>query len=128
MTEILTGVCFFHSETGTEGGYWAFQENKFMNLAPPNRHFCETCGRVWDTDGVWAYDGLHILHNGDYLKIFNPEDPTNVVWEGEINLIQHPLFTEHVQDLWIHADQAGIDRETWAEYFLKEYPGELKTI
>jgi hypothetical protein len=48
---ILRGVTHFHSETGTEGGYWAFQDEKFMHLAPPtNNLWCDHCGRIWDKD------------------------------------------------------------------------------
>jgi hypothetical protein len=26
----MRGVCFLHSETGTEGGWWAMQEDGFV--------------------------------------------------------------------------------------------------
>lgn len=103
----LKGVCEFYSETGTEGGYWAFHDNAYI------------------TPRGWSYDGLHILKDGDGLTIFSHDDPTKIVWQGIISLRKYPPFTESVFGLWIHADQDGVDRETWATYFLKEYPAEL---
>lgn len=46
-----TGILHFHSETGTEGGHWAMQDERFMGLK--NEHseaqfHCPRCGRVWD--------------------------------------------------------------------------------
>jgi hypothetical protein len=29
MMREMKGVCFLHSETGTEGGWWAIQEDGF---------------------------------------------------------------------------------------------------
>src|SRR3989344_1541964 len=105
---MLRGVCFFHSETGTEGGYWAFQDGE--HIISPQKG---------------SYEGLHILENGDRLTIFSPDNPTQVVWFGVISLRQYPPFTENVFGYWIHADQEGVDREVWATYFFKEYPAEL---
>jgi len=110
--EPLRGVCYFHSETGTEGGYWAFAEKKYKYVSPEGYE-------------GWAYEGLHILKDGDYLKIFSLGNPTVVVWEGTISLIPYPPFTESAFGFWIHADQEDIDRETWAAYFLYEFPAEL---
>ncbi len=102
----LEGILHLHSETGTEGGYWAFQDSLFISGED------------------WSYEGLHILKDGDQLTIYHP-DNKNEVWSGVIALKQHPLFTEDARGLWIHADQIGIDRDVWAEYFFKEYPAKL---
>ena len=107
--KVLKGVCYFHSETGTEGGYWAFMERKYYDASSQG----------------WAYEGLHILKDGDQLTIFSLDDPTQVVWSGTISLRQYPLFTEDAFGFWIHADQKGIAREVWATYFLNEYLAEL---
>lgn len=72
----------------------------------------------------WRYEGLHILQNGDHLTIYHP-DNNKEVWSGVINLKQHDLFTEHASGWWIHADQIGIERNVWAEYFFKEYRARL---
>lgn len=44
------GVLHFYSETGTEGGAWAFQDEKFIGLDAPSQFRCTRCGRVWDKD------------------------------------------------------------------------------
>jgi len=161
--DTLKGVCCFHSETGTEGGYWAFQDSRFItkNVLRP---YCRKCGKYLEPqkyenlkitkvlplnqeviDGKeppecpegqherevgdsWSYKGLHILENGDRLTIYSPENPTEIVWQGIISLRQYPLFTEDASGYWIHADQEGIARETWAAYFFKEYPAKLIPI
>jgi hypothetical protein len=160
MLRVVRGVCCFHSEIGTEGGYWAFQDNQFISKNVP-RPYCRKCGKYLDPqkyenlkvtkilpitqevlDGKeppecsngqhereigdsWSREGLHILKDGDQLTIFSSNNPSQVVWSGIISLHQHPLFSEDASGLWIHADQEGIDRETWAMYFFKEYPAEL---
>jgi hypothetical protein len=47
--ETLRGILFFYSETGTEGGYWTFQDERFIK---PNttRMGCVVCGAYWDTE------------------------------------------------------------------------------
>jgi hypothetical protein len=118
--ETIKGTLFLYSETGTEGGYWAIQDEKFI-------------GKRDDGSPYWSYDGLHPLEDGDHLKIYHPDGI--LVWEGEIKLKQHPVFTESVDvhdessgvnlGLWIHADQIGMSRHDWAYPFMKEYKGEL---
>lgn len=149
----LEGVLHFWSETGTEGGYWAFQDKNF--ITPNTTYFvCAKCGKVWDKQknptGVydcippqclpddhnfqllskerWSYDGLHVLEDGDVLTIYSKEDPTKIVWTGVINLKPCPLFTEDAYGMWIHTDQDGIDRNTWARWFMEERPAKLVKI
>lgn len=74
----------------------------------------------------WDYDGLHVLENGDRLTIYHP-DSKEEVWNGEIKLKRHKAFTEHASGMWIHADQVGIERDIWAEYFFGEYNAKLIT-
>lgn len=160
---MLRGACCFHSETGTEGGCWAFQDGQFITKGVP-KPYCKKCGKYLgpqqyenlkvtkvlpvteevlvgkeppecpegqherEVGDSWSSEGLHILENGDQLTIYSPDNPTQVVWSGTISLRQYPLFTEDAFELWIHADQAGIDRKTWATYFLKKYPAELIRI
>lgn len=159
---ILEGICHFHSEAGTEGGYWAFQETRYIRRNV-GRGYCKKCGkwlkeqngvirieRVYpiteelmrkcqlpklsdcpkntheeDVGDMWDYQGLHILEDGDHLTIYSKESPNEIVWVGIIRLRHYPIFTEHAFGFWIHADQEGVDRETWSTYFLQEYPGEL---
>lgn len=69
----------------------------------------------------WDYKGLHILESQDVLKIKDPKT-LNWIWEGEIDLKQFGVFQEHAKGAWIHAEQRGVDRETWADYFFNKYP------
>ncbi|MEK6968972.1 MAG: hypothetical protein AABW48_00935 [Nanoarchaeota archaeon] len=158
LDNILEGVLHFYSETGTEGGHWAFQDSRFIS---PNttRYTCKKCSLCWDkkqnpsapraikrsspdpggfpdyclSDAHqfelickedWSYEGLRILEDGDTLTIYNPSKKKKL-WSGVINLKQYDLFTEHASGLWIHADQIGIEREVWAEYFFKNSPARL---
>lgn len=112
--QVLRGVCFLHSETGTEGGYWAFQDKRFMT--PPSKKF---------PSGQWSYKGLHILEDGDRLTIYDKQNRRKVLWRGVIRLNQHPLFTESAFSFWIHADQVGVERDILARWFLEDYPATL---
>lgn len=119
---VLKGFCYFYGETGTEGGLWAFQNSEFIlpREDPEEEGYPEE-------EYYYDYEGLHVLKNGDKLTIFSPNNPEEVIWSGTISLNYYPVFTESVFGLWIHADQAGIDRETWAKYFFENYPAELTT-
>lgn len=110
----MNGVCLFWSETGTEGGYWAFQDRRFIKPPTETRSYLQ-----------YDYKGLHLLGNGDRLVIYDKKDQKNIVWDGVIDLVMHGLFTEHAQGYWIHADQAGVDRDIWARWFFEEYPATL---
>lgn len=110
----LTGICFFFSETGTEGGYWAFQDSKY--ISPP---------RPDSTHESWSYKGSHILKNGDRLTIYDKIEPLKIVWSGIIALREYTPFQEHISNCWIHADQEGVKREHWAFYFFKNFPAKL---
>ncbi|MDB9944395.1 hypothetical protein OAD26_00140, partial [bacterium] len=149
QTEPLHGVCSLYFETGTEGSFWAFQDEKFITTRPSGR--CEKCGASLGnhpqlnlfpdndqqvaqcplnehkegTDPDWSYEGLHILKNRDILIIYDKDCGTEIVWTGIIDLKQYPIFTESVNGVWIHSDQVGPDRETWARWFQEEYPAQL---
>lgn len=110
----MKGVCFFHSETGTEGGFWAFQDEKFMEPPSPK-----------NPAGKWSYDGMYILQNGDQLAIFSKEVKGMVVWQGTIDLVEYDPFTQNTKGLWIHTDQKDVPREEWTKFFLDENPAEL---
>lgn len=136
---VYRGVTFFHSETGTEGGHWGFQDEIHIHtMAEVVDGKCPWDGRT-DCPAImnyakrpeggshWSYEGLHVLKTGDRLKIFSLDEPEKVVWEGEINLNPHPLFTEDAGGFWIHTDQVGMDRDKWAALFFKEHPAVLET-
>jgi hypothetical protein len=113
----LKGVIHLWSETGTEGGFWAFQDEKY--IIPPTNDY---------PFGKWSYEGLYVLKTGDKLTIISPVDGS-VLWEGIIDLQEHPLFTEYTDaGFWLHADQKGIAREEWAKWFYGEYPAILERL
>ena|SRR3989338_5750346 len=114
QTIALDGVCFFWSETGTEGGYWAFQNKKHIH--PPNKD---------NLFPRWDYEGLWVLKDGDYLTIYDKCNPNQIVWDGKIKLHNYPAFTESAHGMWIHSDQKGVNRITWSRWFLEEYPAQF---
>lgn len=150
--EVLLGMCHFHTETGTEGGYWAFQDSQFIEtgaLLPR----CKKCDAFLsaeiisdlqnnrDSSGcinqesheqavgeVWSYSGLHLLKDGDYLEIFSKTNPTEIIWSGDISLQWDPPFTQSVFGFWIHADQNGVEREQWGKWFMEQFPAKLTHV
>lgn len=100
-------------ETGTEGTIWSVYE-----------------------DGKEGYDGLNCLEYGDFLRIFDPEDTTKVVWEGridydwDINFRSYPTNPKYGQQevlgFWVHGIQKGVEPEKWGTWFFKQYPAELE--
>jgi len=106
--EVLSGVCEFHMETGTDGGYWSFQGNQKQSV----REF-------------WSDDNHHRLKDGDYLEIFSKTNPTEIVWSGTISLKKYPPREEAAFGFLIRADQNGIEREQWARWFFEEFPAKL---
>lgn len=110
----IRGPIHLFTETGTEGGYWAIQDEdhieKGKGIIPPG-------------SDAWSYKGLYILQNGDRLTILDKDNPVRAVWEGVINLKEYPVFKESTPEgFWIHNEQIGVDRATWSQWFLKEYP------
>jgi len=45
----LRGVLHLWSETGTEGGHWAFQDARFIKPNTSNFH-CIKCYKFWDKE------------------------------------------------------------------------------
>ncbi len=60
----IKGTFFLYSDNG--GSYWAIQDENFIR------------------GDFWEYAGLHPLHEGDYLKVFNPDG--TVYFEGVVQL------------------------------------------
>lgn len=108
----LTGVCEFFTETGTEGGYWAFHDNVGRG---PNGIY-------------WSYKGLQPLKDGDHLTIYHPKKKNKVIWSGVISLKQYPVFQKSVFGLWIHSEQNGVPLKKWAKWFFRDYPAKLIPI
>lgn len=55
--DTLKGVCFFYSETGTEGGNWAFQDSRFVTEKVP-KSYCGKCGKYLDPQ---KYENLKVI-------------------------------------------------------------------
>jgi hypothetical protein len=53
MKKETKGVCFLFSETGTEGGWWATQEDGFVS-----------------DDGHWRYEGARYPKEGDDFTVY----------------------------------------------------------
>jgi len=112
----MKGVCFLHSETGTEGGWWAMQQDGFA-----------------DEDGYWIYQGLKYLEEGDDFTVF--ADDGRVLWHGIIHrdsktgriprqllrkgkLVNDQTWKQQVVGgMWVHWIQKGMDPEAWGELF-----------
>jgi hypothetical protein len=203
----MKGILTFHSETGTEGGYWAFQDEKFMGIPAPDVFKCINCGRIWDKskqteepkvsfsywiergpkdkspegyrylsgymgydrpqdlpeappkedknslnnvwthalneitrkcyenghegwellhpNGTWSYEGLHVLENGDSIRVYDKNDPTKLIWEGIVELDKFTVFKDDYEGWWIHNQPKNMKLEEWAKWFLEEWPATL---
>lgn len=108
----LDGILHFYSETGTEGGFFAVQDEKYIS----------DLGKVTEQ---WKYEGLHLLKDSDYLRIFDYDRQTEL-WSGTINLERFPPFTESIFGMWMHSIQKDVNREEWARYFFEAYPAQLE--
>src|SRR3989344_3745167 len=76
----LEGILHFHSETGTEGGHWAFQDERFISCVPPRYG-------VWDNQVVWdstnperkgkTQKDVEVFRKGQWYPLNDPmhEDP-----------------------------------------------------
>lgn len=114
----MKGRTILFSETGTEGGWWAIQEDGFLA-----------------DDGVhWKYEGLRYLEEGDELTVYAGED--SVLWSGVIRkdtvtdaiprqiirngkIVDDPTWRQQaVAGMWVHWLQAGVDPETWSSLFV----------
>ena len=113
----MRGICFLLSETGTEGGWWAMQEDGFVT-----------------EDGCWSHEGLRSLEDGDDFTVYASDGgvlfhgvichdtttgsvPRQVVRDG--SLVDHPTRKQQVvAGMWVHWVQKDIDPEVWGELFI----------
>ena len=119
MMKEMKGVCFLFSETGTEGGWWAIQQDGFV-----------------DDDGDWRYEGMELLKEGDDFTVF--DDDGSVLWHGiihrdlETGRIPRQVFRngsladdrtwtqQAVGGMWVHWVQKDMDPEAWGKLFIGE--------
>lgn len=134
MSDAIPGRLVFHSETGTEGGWYAWQDDANSHggskgdPCPWGTPGCPvTDGR---SDEHWLYEGLHLLHNGDELRVFHDGA---VRWEGTVKLVvRHDVYESDdavVHGLWINQEpDVGMDREEWASMFIRGYRCEVTPV
>ena len=120
MMKEMRGVCFLFSETGTEGGWWAIQEDGFVTEG--------------ENEGEqWSYEGLHILGEGDDLTVYGDDD--SVLFHGIIHrdtktgavsrrngnaVTRISRKQQVVGGRWVHWIQKGVDPEAWGELLIGE--------
>lgn len=84
----LVGFCYFHSETGTEGGYWAFQDSKFIKKNVPYP-YCKKCGK-WL--GPQKYKNLKIVQ-------VLPSDQKNIKYKKmEVKVDQKAIYDKNTPE------------------------------
>ena len=116
---IIHGIAFGHSETGTEGMWWAVQDKEYMSL----------------DEKSWDYTGLHILKKGDKLTLHKD---SKVIWEGtidpdyEVGVTNSPASSIRQQQsacgFWVHWIQRGWRPDAWARLFLDEPRATLEKL
>jgi hypothetical protein len=152
LSVTMRGVCNLRFERGIEGIYWAFQDERFVEIPDPTTLCCAKCGRVWDTkrderppkrifddecdhhkdhqwkllypNGLWLHAGLHMLHDGDLLTLFDKEDPSKILWKERILLNPAPVAGVHLRAR-AYCIQCGVPEKKWEQWFTKNYPAEL---
>lgn len=90
--KVLHGVCYFWSETGTEGGHWAFQDRRFIteNVA---YGYCKNCGKwLHKQEGLLQVTRVHIIDQQFQEELLRtgkvperPECPDNIHEEDRGN-------------------------------------------
>ena len=109
-TKKIRGYLFAWGETGTEGLSWAIQDLDHV-----------------DANGMYNYEGLHVIHNQDHLKIYK-QDGNTLVWEYSHDRDpDEPLIFGGVGVHWI---PDNVDLVLWYQIFKdrdEPYIGELTT-
>lgn len=128
---IINGRLMFHSETGTEGGWYCVQDNAWSHGRE-----VETCpwGALSDCPAFldhwpkgWtpqhsSYEGLITLKNGDQLIISN--DIGEVLWSGVVQLRSVNSYgPDGGTGGWrVHQKPENVDDAQWLGWFAKEHP------
>ena len=99
----IEGTLFAWAESGTEGVFWAIQDD---------RH-------------PLSYDGLNVIDEGDHLTILNNQQ--EVLWSGVIEKdistgsVPRPSKADWNQQValgwWVHWIQKGFAPDKWADFF-----------
>lgn len=102
--EPIKGICYIHSETGTEGGLLSV--------------FADT-----PAEGYW--ERLHYIERGDYLTVYSLRRPGRVLWSGVVDSPTRYFKSFDYNGLDDLPGPAGVRRETWVNYFVKKHPASL---
>ena len=99
----VEGTLFAWAESGTEGVFWAIQDDRFP----------------------LSYEGLNVIDEGDHLTILNHQQ--QVLWSGIIEkdistgTVPRPSNADWNQQValswWVHWIQKGFAPDTWADFF-----------
>lgn len=129
----MRGHLLFHSETGTEGGWYAFLDDRYIhggNTGDPCPWGSEGCPvEIGQFHEHVSYEGLHRLRNGDYLTV---RDTTGaVLFDGEVRLVRrtdvYRSETATIFGWWVNQEpDVGVDREIWARWFFDDLPATLR--
>lgn len=134
-----TGRVLFHSETGTEGGWWAFETSDL--------HYRHGTDDLVDGECPWGenhcpvslghyhlharYEGLRVLKDGDGIAIIDEKNPYlgAILREDSLQFSEMTVFEESVFCLWTHNHpiRPSIPVETWAFFFMNEFQAILQT-
>jgi len=129
----LHGCLYFHSETGTEGGWYAFFDDAHAHrgqVGDPCPWSNPDCPVMLGLHFQHRrYEGLHRLRNGDHLTVW--EENGTIVFDGIVKLnLRHDIYHDDqatVLGWWVNQEPAvGVDRETWATWFFDELPATLR--
>lgn len=102
--EPIKGICYIHSETGTEGGLLSV---------------------LADIPAKGYWERLHYIKRGDYLTVYSLRRPRRVLWSGIVDSPTRYFDSFEVRGLYELPAPSGVRRKTWIEYFIKNYPASL---
>lgn len=98
---VVNGYLTDYFETGTEGTYWAIQDENYINK---------------DSPYPYSHKGRHLIENKNHLTIYYP-DGGIICWEGVIRLEGLHYFKHSFKfkllnyfDIYIKKHQTGIEQ------------------
>ena len=107
----IRGFCEWFCETGLDP-VWGVQDIKYITK--------DLMGQE-----QWSYKGLHVLEEGDYLTIYHPADPDEILWEGLISETE-PLISKPGSAAALnYPKKLGVSLKKWNRFFFRNYPATL---
>ncbi len=102
------GTLYLWQDQGMEWAEYAFQDAEHIHRAADGRE-------------RWSYDGLHVVGEGDWLRVFHP-DGERIEWEGRLS------FRPRWWVRWLRRAELvprGLDPARWESWFVEQRPAEL---